>query len=163
METSFEELMHVSRKARVVAEVIDRIRKSKNAIDAVFEPLKERKDSPAKELRKAGETLKKNLTKLSERFVAPSDRQGLFRGDDNVAAKIRSVAGSLSSSYDAPTEAQLKLWNEAEKYLGVALTEYNKVFGDEVAAFKKSIESAAIDLFPALDPLNAAWRQKKEE
>jgi photosystem II stability/assembly factor-like uncharacterized protein len=158
----FDLMMLVGQKTEVVAEAVDRIQKTKKAIDIVLDQLKERKDSTARDIRRSGEALKKSLTTLSNKFIPPSDRQGTFRGDDNVTGKLRSVAGSLSSSYDAPTEAQLKYWKQAQQYMEDALKEFNRVFAENVAGFKKKVETTSFTLFPASEPLDSNWKKSEK-
>jgi len=159
----YDLIMLIGQKSEIVAEAVDRIHNTTRAVDVVLGELRDRKDSTARDLRKSGEALKKVLGTLLDKFVPQFDKQGTFRGDDNVSGKLRSVLGSLSSSYDAPTDAQVRYWNQAQTFMENALKEFNQTFGQNVAEFKKQVETANLSLFPSGETLDMNWKNKKED
>lgn len=159
----YDLILLIGHKTEIVAEAIDRIHSTTKAIDVVVGELKQKKDSTARDLTKSGEELKKTLESLLEKFTAPTDRQGIYRSDENVSAKLRSVMGSLSSSYDAPTDAQLRYWKQARAFMEAALQSYNKTFTEEVASFRKKVQASNFSLFPPEEELNMNWQKRKED
>ncbi len=77
---------------------------------------------------------------------------------DSPARRIGYVGGSLGSSWDAPTPAQLTYLQQAESMLRTALAELNRVFDTDVAAFRGQVEGAGISFLEPAEPLEMPMR-----
>lgn len=156
----YDVMVSVQDKIRIVAEALSRIQQTNRAIEMVGEQVRERKDSTAAQLKRTADTLKKTLKQLAEKFVPPQDRQGIFRNSDEVLSQLNSVLGSLSSSWDAPTETQLTYLKYAESALSRALAEFNRIFDTDVKRFQELVEAAKVTFFTLKEPLDMNWRPK---
>ncbi|MDP2884380.1 MAG: hypothetical protein Q8P51_05085 [Ignavibacteria bacterium] len=159
-----ETILRLGRHLEVAAEAVDRIQKTRKAIDAALSQLKERKDEVSKNLRKESTDLKKTLTKVADKFIDdPAAVQGLTRRPNTVSSRLGSVLRSLGSSWDAPTPTQLTSLRQAESIFKEALRDFNKTFSEAVPAYKAKVEQAKLSLFSEGDTLDVNWRPTKKE
>ncbi len=156
----YDTMAGIQGKIKIVAEAVSRIQNTVKSVDMVLEQTRERKDSAAADLKRAGEALKKTLASLSEKFVMRQDRQGLFRGGDEALGKLSGVMNSMGSSWDAPTETQLAYLKYAESTLEKSLAEFNKVFDGDVKKFQEKIEAAKVLFFTVKESLDMNWTPK---
>ncbi|HWP82492.1 MAG TPA: hypothetical protein VNN76_07545 [Bacteroidota bacterium] len=151
----------VAQRIEVAAEAVERIVRTRRAINAVLDQMRERNDDTAKGIRKAANDLRKKLTDVADVFLEEPNRvQGLTRASHTVAAKLSFVARSLGSSWDPPTSTQMTYMREAEQALSEALKTWNKVFAEDVAAFRKQVEEARLASVPLFEPLDMEWKKK---
>jgi photosystem II stability/assembly factor-like uncharacterized protein len=161
---NYETTLKVGAHIEVAAEAVDRIQKTRKAIDFVMGQIKDRKDDEAKALKKASDDLKKALSNVADEFIDDPDRvQGIARSPNTVSAKLGSVLRSLGSSWDAPTPTQLTYLRQAEATLVTALKDFNKVFTEDVAIYQAKVQAAKLSPFPPNEPLNIDWRPKKND
>jgi photosystem II stability/assembly factor-like uncharacterized protein len=154
-------VMQAGRRGEVMAEAIERIRRTKNAVDQVLGHLESRDDSASAALSEAGRSLNTRLSEMEERMMGQQDVQGIRRDPTTVSALLFAAYGSLSSSADAPTEAQHLLLEQAEQALQEALEEVNTVFAEDIAAFRAQVRAAELELFPQEAALTIDWRPEK--
>jgi photosystem II stability/assembly factor-like uncharacterized protein len=109
-------------------------------------------EAELKELTAAGRAVKDALTDTEKLLRVPPDTRGIVDYGD-VQGKIRYAMRDLSSSWDAPTPAQLVYLDEAASALAKALERVNAVFTDTVAPFREQVKAAGIGLFPEQPPL----------
>ncbi len=110
-------------------------------------------DSPLEALQKSGQKLKKTLTELEKKLWIPPDTKGIPYDDDRPWSKSGQALFALGSSSDAPTPAQLAFLRSAEEAVGDALTEVNRVFAEDVSAFRELVADSELELLPRLEPL----------
>jgi photosystem II stability/assembly factor-like uncharacterized protein len=117
-------------------EAIERIRKTRADIDAVSAKLKKDDDSADPDpLVKSGTDLKKKLDAMERRLWSPPRTKGIVAETDAMS-KVQYPLQSLTSSWDAPTAAQLAYLTYAEGVLREVLGDYNKLYSDEVAKYR---------------------------
>lgn len=159
-QRKFEALLHTGQRQEVATEAVERLRDTRKTIDAVLERLREKDDSASKALRDAGERLKKRISEVEDSLVSPSGRQGIFR-DQPVLARLGYVYNSLASSWDAPTPAQMTYLRQAEAALERTLAAFNRVFAEDVTAFRRQVQAAGFELLPEREPLTMDWKRKE--
>lgn len=153
-----EMMRQVGQRTEVAAEAVDRIQKTRKAVQLVMDQTKGAKDSVSVGLRTSGEKLTAKLSKVSDKFVFDREGiQGIGRDPDNVASKLGSVMGSLGSSWDAPNETQRTHFRQAEKLLVEALADFNAVFGVDVPAYSALVGAEKLRLFPEELTLSIDW------
>jgi len=163
-QAKFELIQKVTQRIEVVAEAVDRIVRMRRSIDAALEQARERNDEPVRQLRTAADSLRKRLTAVADLFIAEPNRvQGLTRNVHTVSAKLMAVRSSLTASWDAPNSTQTTNLRQAEAALESALKEFNKVFSEDIPAFKQKVDAAKLTLFPEQEPLNMDWRPRRRE
>ncbi len=144
----YKMIVQVGKKIELIAEVIDRIKETNKTIDVIIEKSKEKEDSTSKKLIKTAQTLKKEIKKITKLFIRiPDEKQGIT-GGDYVLRDFWYVSRSLSSSFDKPTDSQMKYLQRAEKSLKKALDRYNKLFDEEVKEFYKAIQESGFSFLP---------------
>jgi hypothetical protein len=160
----YETILKVGGRLEVAAEAVDRIQKTRRAVDMVVSQVRDRRDEASRNLRKASTDLKKVLTKVADKFIDdPGTAQGLTRRPNTAAARLGSVLRSLGSSWDTPTSTQATNLRQAETILEDALKDFNKAFAEDVAAYKEKVEQAKLSLFPEGGALDLNWKPKKKE
>ena len=157
-----EMLLKVGQRIEVVTEVYQRIERANRSVEVVMNHVRDRKDDAANELRRIGTDLKKSLSRVSDLFIEPQGRQGIFRSDDQAVARLNNVLRSLNSTFDAPTDAQSTNFRQAEAALESALKEFNSVFTRDVAAFKQKVQAANVSIVPEGEALDVNWKRKQE-
>jgi hypothetical protein len=110
-------------------------------------------DRPLETLQEAGQKLKKTLVELEEGLWVPPDAKGIPYSDDKPWSMAGRALFALGSSNDAPTPAQLTFLRLAEEAVDGALAEINRVFADDVAAFRELVADSELELLPRLEPL----------
>jgi len=103
-------------------------------------------------VKRAGE-LKKELTALEKRFWLPPDTKGIAY-EDQPLSRLQTAQWFLGSSWDQPTPATLAYLGRAERELGKVLTDFNKFFAEDVAAFRKEVDVLQLRLLPEQEPLS---------
>jgi len=161
-KAKLDAILRAGRRMEVLSEAVYRIRDTKRAIDVVLERVRDQKDSTSKALVKAGKDLKKKLEKVEFMLVSPQKREGIFR-DRNVSRYLFEAMRTLSSSWDRPTASEIQKLERAEKKLEEALAKFNKVYAEDVKAFKEMVRKANFTLFPEKEPLDLNWQPKKDK
>jgi hypothetical protein len=106
----------------------------------------------------AGEDLKKSLEELEERlWTPPGTTKGIVYTTD-VYGRLGYVRGSLSSSWDAPTQSQETYLTAVEEQLQEIIADFNRVFAEDVAAFRGQVEEAELEFVGAKEPLEIPVR-----
>ncbi len=146
-------------RLEVATEAVNRLRDAKKAVDRVNEQLASKDGDASKALRAAGDSLKKKLTGVEELFTGRRDIQGFLGGGGNVLSRMGEVLGALESSWDAPTQAQMAYLEQAEQVLQAALVPFNRVMGEDVAAYRARVTAANVETVPAAQPLTLEWRR----
>ncbi len=160
-QKKFELQQTVARRIEVATEAIERIVKTRRAINAVLEQARERNDDTAKTIRKSANDLRKKLTDVADLFLEEPNRvQGITRSSQTVAAKLTFVSRSLASSWDPPTSTQMTYLRRAEAALQDALKAWNDLFAKDVVAFRQHVETAKLSTVPAYELLNMEWKKK---
>jgi hypothetical protein len=144
----------------VGTEAVERIRSTTKAVDQVLGQVGSKEDSTSKALAEAGKELKKQLEALEVRYRGEQDVQGIRRDPNTVQSKFFSAYGSMSSSWYKATEAEFLALEQGRAALAEFLEELNRVFAEDVAAFREQAQAADLDLFPEKEPLSLDWTQK---
>jgi len=143
---------------------IERIKAARADIDLVvkkLEPAGKDKDKeksgksdgePNKALTKSARDLQKKLSDLEKRLWVPPTVKGIT--DDRTALTRTEYAGEvLNSSWDRPNANQLASLDAAEAAAKSVLADVNKLFAEDVAAFRKQVADAKIDLLAPQPPI----------
>ncbi|MHB9002433.1 MAG: WD40/YVTN/BNR-like repeat-containing protein, partial [Thermoanaerobaculia bacterium] len=134
---------------------IERILRTKGDIDVVLGRLKttggtppQTKDDPEKAaLQKSAAALQRRLDAAERLFRVPPKTKGIVDDSNMALSRIEYAESSLSSTWDAPTSAQLAYVARAEATLASAEAELAKVYSEDVARFREAVRAAKIDLF----------------
>jgi hypothetical protein len=162
-EAKFAAIMHCGAVQEVITEAINRIRATRTEVDAVLGMVRTEGEEgaegrSARGLTRAGRELKQALDEVELLFWDPpgggqrdSRRDTPFRG-------VGSVMRSLGSSWDAPTPAQEGYLDASEAMLQEALVEFNRVFAEDVVAFRDQVQEAGLSFLEVKEPLEVPAR-----
>jgi photosystem II stability/assembly factor-like uncharacterized protein len=157
-----------------VVEAIDRVRAARADLDVVVGKLR-RADAREEEkkkkagtapavggpesgaaagnplLRKARE-LRRKLDAQERRLYVPPTTKGIV-DDRTPFNRVQLALFSLDSSWDPPNPTQRAELQQAEAATAGALQEVNRLLSEDVAAFRKQVADAHVDLLPAETPI----------
>ena len=147
-------------------DAIDRVVRTRVDVDAVTARLRKvdadakskadregTKPEDHKDLLADAGKLKKKLETLERTLRQPEGFGGILP-DTDVESRVNYVSGSLASSWDAPTPAQLAYLAAAEKHLQAAVADLNRLFAEDVAPFRAKVKEAGVtELLPEAPPL----------
>ncbi|MCG6956826.1 MAG: hypothetical protein LJF04_12625 [Gemmatimonadetes bacterium] len=157
-QANLEAMLRAGQRQDVATEAVDRLRDTRQSVDEVSKLLADRNDEASKALKAAGDSLKQKLTKVEELFTGEEDVQGFADAPNAVMSRIGGVMYDLSSSWDAPTKNATMMMQQAEELLQTALARYNQVVNEDVAAYRRRLEAAQVQVFTAPATLTREWR-----
>ncbi|HEX6861686.1 MAG TPA: hypothetical protein VF414_02665, partial [Thermoanaerobaculia bacterium] len=165
-EANFAAQERAGKVQEALAEAVERINQTRADIDAVTAKLKAREEkdskesgetggppSPAAEAMKAGRELRKKLDDLEKRLWQPEGTKGILPETD-VENKINYAMRAIGSSYDAPTPAQLAYLERAEAESRKVLADFNRLFSEDLAAFRARVRELDVQLLPETQPIS---------
>ncbi len=140
-----------------VIAAIDRIAAVRADIDVVQKKLdaadKARKkdggeegEDPNRGLKKAAKDLKTKLDAAERKLYIPSSTKGIVDESGTAFSQIQDARRSLESSWDPPNATQLAELDRAEATAKAALAGIDRLWTEDVAAFRKLVEDAKIEL-----------------
>jgi photosystem II stability/assembly factor-like uncharacterized protein len=130
---------------------IERIRAARADIDLILKKLDADKEK-TKSLQKSARDLQKKLTDMEQRLHVPPATKGII-DDQSVMVKAENIHESLDSSWDRPNANQLASLDAVEAQAKIVFADLNKLFADDVAAFRKQVADAKIDLLAPQTPV----------
>lgn len=137
------------------AEAIARLTRAKADIDAIAalvraseEQARKTGEAPGEPnpLVRQGADLKKKLETIERRLWTPPKTPGIVDNSQVALSRISRVISSLGSSWDAPTAAQLRYLEEAERLVEAGVADVERVFSNEVAAYRDAVNRSGIGL-----------------
>ena len=163
-QANWDALLRAGEAFETVAAAIERIEETRRDLDRTTAKTgsllgdanddagtEDNRDRLAKLQETAG-NLKSQLGELEKKFRTPPNTKGIPPRND-VLSKIRYVRGSLESTWEAPTRAQLQYLRQAEQLLEKVLIDFNRFFAKEIPPFRKQIMDLGIELFPERESL----------
>src|SRR6185295_9374077 len=151
-----------------VADAIARISAAKDDVKVVLAKLDARKkeqeraaggagatkaaDDPDKPLAQAARDLQKKLSAMERRLYVPPDTRGIVE-DETAFTKVSDASRAFDASWGRPTPTMMTKLEEAETQVKAALADFNKLFSEDVAAFRQKVAEAKIDLLAEQPPI----------
>ncbi len=151
-------ILRAGQRQNVATEAVNRLRDAKESVDEVDKALANREDDTSKALRAAGDSLKEELTAVEALFTGDEDVQGFADAPNAVLGRIGGVMYALTSSWDAPTRDADMLLRQADQLLQSALARFNGVVSDDLAAYRRRVEAADVQILTAPGSLSMEWR-----
>ena len=136
----------------VAADLLERIKDTRETIKTITDALRDRDDEASTSLAVRGDEVSETLQALSDR-VARAPGGGLANTRDLVGSRLNSVHGSLQSSWDEPTQSQRISMELAQRDLRAVVDDYNALLGDALAAFKRDADAAGLRLLGEMERL----------
>src|SRR6185436_13007254 len=153
-EAAFERTRTVQKS---VVDAIERIAAARADVDVVQKKLdaadkarkkedQEEGEDPNRDLKKAAKDLKKKLDAVEKELYIPSSTKGFVDESGTAFSQIQDARRSLESSWDPPNATQLAGLDRAEATAKTALADVDRLWAEDVAAFRKLVEDAKIEL-----------------
>jgi hypothetical protein len=141
-------VMAIGRQLEHGAEAADRLKEARDDLSDIAERLTAAKDSASTALAEQARALHKALGSVRAKLTGPEGLQGIIRDDSAAIPALNQVLYRMLSSWDAPTEAQRLEAEAAASRLREAVEATNRVFEQDVAAFRTQLEAAGFALLP---------------
>ncbi|MFY9823969.1 MAG: hypothetical protein WAM82_21505, partial [Thermoanaerobaculia bacterium] len=109
-------------------------------------------DDPDRALNRAARDLQKKLGEVEKRLWVTPDTKGLVL-DETVSSKVDNANRAIGSTWDRPSPTAEAYLDEAERETKAALADLNKLFAQDVAAFRQKVADAKIDLLAPQEPV----------
>ena len=148
-----------------LTDAISRIAAAKDDVKVVLAKLDARKKvrerdagaakdaaDPDKPLAQAARDLQKKLSAMERRLYVPPDTKGLVE-DETPWNKVQDVGRAFESTWSRPSPTTMANLEEAETAVKSVLADFNKLFAEDVAAFRKKVAESKIDLFGEEAPI----------
>ena len=139
---------------------IERIAAARKDVDVVLAKLQpkdkkaeEPKEDPNKALKDAAKDLQKKLTEMEKRFWVTPDTKGIV-DDRTLMASVDSAMFPVLSTFEPPSPTATKYLEHAEAAARKTLADFNKLFAEDVAAFRRRVGEAKIELLPEGEPIS---------
>jgi photosystem II stability/assembly factor-like uncharacterized protein len=110
-------------------------------------------DHPHQDLLDAAGEIDDELAATEKRLWVSPDTKGIVDSSQIPFSRVRYVLRSLTSSWDAPTPAQIAYMKEAESLAQDVLADFNHLYAVEVSAFRRQVRNAGIVLLSEREPL----------
>jgi photosystem II stability/assembly factor-like uncharacterized protein len=118
--------------------------------DGGVEPAAER--AAANPLLRSAQQLRRKINAQEERLFVPPGTKGIV-DDRTPFNRVQLALLSLDSSWDPPNPTQRLELQHAESVTAAALQEVNRLLSEDVAAFRKQVAGAHLDLLEAEAPI----------
>jgi photosystem II stability/assembly factor-like uncharacterized protein len=109
-------------------------------------------DDPDRPLNKAARDLQKKLGEVEKRLWVTPDTKGLTL-DETVSNKVDEANRALDSTWDRPSPTAEAYLDRAETETKAVLADVNKLFAQDVPAFRQKVADAKIDLLAPQEPI----------
>jgi photosystem II stability/assembly factor-like uncharacterized protein len=103
------------------------------------------------DLEEKAQEIRRRLKEIEERLWVPEGTKGIVYSDDRVWNRLGYAMGSMQSSWDVPTGAQLAYLREAELAASEVLLDLDSLYAGEIAAFREAVRGAGLALMPQED------------
>jgi photosystem II stability/assembly factor-like uncharacterized protein len=156
-------IVRIGKMQNAAVEAIERIAAARKDLDVVMQKLqpkdKKKGDSDSKEdpnqalkpLQDTARNLQKKLTDLDRRLRVSPDVKGIIE-DRTLLSRISAAANPVMS-WGAPTATALTFLDQAETAATKTLADVNRLFAEDVAAFRKQVQDSGIGLLSEQAPI----------
>ncbi len=157
------EVNRVGQLQNAVVEAIERVAATKADVDVVLSKLDARAkartrggesggEDPDKDLKKAAKDLQKRLGEVERKLWVPPATKGIVE-DRTAQNRMGLMRRFVGSSWTAPTGTAKAHLDNAEAEVREVLAEVNKLYAEDVPAFRQKVAAAQIDLLGAQGPI----------
>jgi hypothetical protein len=106
-------------------------------------------EEPSDEMLELAEDIRKALKEIEERIRVPEGTKGIVYSDDKAWNQINYVLGSMESSWDAPTPAQVAYLEQARATVRQVLADLEALLEGDVERFRAAVRAAQLELMPS--------------
>ncbi|HYU35191.1 MAG TPA: hypothetical protein VEW48_23815 [Thermoanaerobaculia bacterium] len=125
---------------------LDLVQKKLDAADKARKDKSEEGEDPNRDLKKAAKGLRAKLDAAEKTLFVPPGTKGIVDDSGTAFTQIQDAGRSLESSWDPPNATQLSQLDRAEATAKTALAGVDRVWAEDVPAFRKLVEGAKIEL-----------------
>jgi len=103
-------------------------------------------EDPNRDLRKAAKDLKAKLDAAEKTIAFPASTKGLVDESGTAFEQVQAARRSIESSWDRPNASQLSDLDRAEATAKAALAGVDRLWAEDVAAFRQKVAAAGVGL-----------------
>ena len=151
LKAQYDMQMRVGAAIETVTQAVKQIQDVKKAIKTVGDFAKLMDSAKSKDIAKAGKTLETKLDSLKEQLIPNDERSGIFDRVAEVMPQLNGLLGTISSSFDAPSEPAIVKFDKVKARLNTLLGQVNTLFETDVKAYKQQVEAAGFTVFGKMD------------
>jgi hypothetical protein len=160
-----EAVVRLGKLQNAAVEAIERVGAARKDVDLVLQKLQPKdkkkdasestggKEDPNKALKDAARDLQKKLTDLERRLWVAPDVKGIV-DDQSLLARIDAGTFPVLSGWSAPSATAKVSLEQAEAAAKKTLADVNKLFAEDVAAFREKVAAAKIGLLADQPPIS---------
>jgi photosystem II stability/assembly factor-like uncharacterized protein len=154
-------IVRLGKLQNAAVEAIERIGAARKDVDVALQKLQpkdkkasaeEGKDDPNKALKDAARDLQKKLGQIEKRLWVGADVKGIV-DDRSLTRRIDDAGRPLLSTWEAPSPTAQAYLEQAEALARKTLADVNRLFAEDVAAFRQKLEAAKIELLREQEPI----------
>ena len=101
---------------------------------------------------RAARDLQKKLTEIEKRIWVTPDTRGIV-DDQTLSARVDAAGFPVQSAWGSPTPTTLAYLEQAEAMAKRVFADVNKLFAEDVAAFRSKVAAANIGFLPEQEPI----------
>jgi photosystem II stability/assembly factor-like uncharacterized protein len=154
-QTREDALTRLQKVQESTVEAVERIAAVRKDIDVVLAKLQpkdkkkaeaaEGKDDPNKALKDAAKDLQKKLTEIEKRLWVGPESRGIV-DDRTLMADVNNTTFPLMSTFEPPSPTARTYLEQTEAAARRVFADFNKLFSEDVAAFRKRVGEAGVEL-----------------
>jgi photosystem II stability/assembly factor-like uncharacterized protein len=154
-------IIRIGKMQNAAVEAIERVGAARKDVDVVLQKLQPKdkkkdgaeKEDPNKALKQAARDLQKKLTDLERRLWVSPDVKGIV-DDQTLLAQVGNAEFPVTSAWAAPTATSRAFLEQAEAAAKSTLADVNKLFAEDIPAFREKVAAAKIGLLADQPPIS---------
>jgi photosystem II stability/assembly factor-like uncharacterized protein len=153
-KTREDAIVRIGRVQEATVEAIERIAATRKDVEVVLQKLQPKdkkaepsKDDPNQALKDAARDLQKKLTEMEKRLWVSPDVKGIV-DDRSLIAEVDAAEFPVLSTFEPPSATARIYLEQTEAVARKTFADFNKLFAEDVAAFRKKVGEAKIELLP---------------
>jgi photosystem II stability/assembly factor-like uncharacterized protein/ribonuclease HI len=153
-------LNRIRRIQEATVDAIERIAATRKDVEVVLQKLQPKdkkaepsKDDPNKALKDAARDLQKKLSEMEKRLWVSPDVKGII-DDRSLIAEVDAASDPVLSTFEPPSATARTYLEQTEAVARKTFADFNKLFAEDVAAFRRKVGEARIELLPEQEAIS---------
>ena len=106
-----------------------------------------------KEITKLGKSLQGSLPALEKRYMMPEGLKGIQSNPGLLSSTLWQTSGYIEASDGAPNQTARIMMEKARKDVANIVSDINRLFQENFAAYQQKVEVVQFSLFKAFEPI----------
>ena len=131
----------------------NRLQEAKKTIKLVDNALGNAPDSLKKEISKMGKSILDSIANLEKRYMMPEGLKGIQSNPGLLSSTLWQTSGYIDASDGAPNQTARIMMEKARKDVANMVSDINRLFQENFAAYQQKVEAVQFSLFKAFEPI----------